>query len=97
MLRSPLSVIRDDLWPIRVCTRNRATPLIAIRDAKVCLRSSLPLLQRARLAEDQLRARARELAALVIGAHAPVHPWRDCCAKLIFTRIASGSALRETV
>ncbi len=58
---------------------------------------SLSLLQRARLAEDQLRARARELAALVIGAHAPVHPWRDCCAKLIFTRIASGSALRETV
>jgi hypothetical protein len=38
---------------------------------------TLSLLHRARLAEDKLRARARELAALEIGAHAQVHPWRN--------------------
>jgi hypothetical protein len=38
---------------------------------------NLSMFHRARLAEDRLRARDRELAVLKVGAHATLHPWTD--------------------
>jgi hypothetical protein len=54
--------LRRALRQLQIDKRNLAT-------------ENLSLLHRARLAEDRLRARDREFAALKGGAHAPMYPW----------------------